>query len=181
MGQQKNTNAEMGTALVACVPRIHRFALSLTRDPDRAQDLVQATCVRAIEKQHQFDGSGRLDSWCMAICRSIWLNELRAAAVRQTAAIDDVPEAALTSLLPDQETNIFAVQVLSEIMTLPEAQRVAVMLVYGEGYRYSEAAQILDVPIGTIMSRLSAARARLKWLKDQADASARPISQRGQG
>lgn len=156
----------MGQAVLPHLQRIHRFALSLTRDRDRAQDLVQATCLRAIEKAHQFDGEGRLDSWCMAICRSIWLNDLRAARVREASAIDDVPEDALKSLLPVAEENIFAAQVLSEVMTLPEAQRAAVMLVYGEGYRYSEAAKILDVPIGTIMSRLSAARGRLAWLKE---------------
>ncbi|MCV6586538.1 MAG: RNA polymerase sigma factor [Marinibacterium sp.] len=156
---------EMGEALVPHVDRIYRFALSLTRDPDQAQDLTQSTYLRAVEKCHLFDGVGRLDSWCMAICRSIWLNERRAAGKRQLAAIEDVPEEALTSGIPHAEENIFAAQVLSEVMALPEAQRATVMLVYGEGYRYSEAAEILDVPIGTVMSRLAAARGKLGWLK----------------
>lgn len=166
MSGKKKSAAEMGEAVLPHLNRINRFALGLTRDPDRAQDLTQSTVLRAIDKRHLFDGEGRLDSWCMSICRSIWLNELRAAAVRETSAIDDVPEQALKSIIPEAEENIFATQVLSEVMSLPEAQRAAVLLVYGEGYRYSEAAKILDVPIGTIMSRLSAARGRLKWLKD---------------
>ena len=72
---------------------------------------------------------------------------------------------ALADGKPDAETNIFAAEVLQRLQTLPEAQRVAVLLVYGEGFRYAEAAEQLGVPIGTIMSRLAAAR---KALSDMA-------------
>ena len=164
MAQEEISAARMGKDLVPLVPRIYRFAMTLTRAVDRAEDLTQATCLRAIEKRHTFDGVGRLDSWCMTLCRSIWLNEQRAATIRQTESIDHVSDAALRALLPEAEENIFATQVLAEVMRLPESQRAAVLLVYGEGYRYSEAARILDVPIGTIMSRLSAARGKLSWL-----------------
>ena len=163
-GQQKKSAAEMGAALVPVAPRIYRFALTLTRVADRAEDLAQATCLRAIEKCHLYDGVGRLDSWCMAICRSIWLNDQRAASIRQTESIDHISDAALRALVPAAEENIFATEVLSEVMRLPETQRAVVLLVYGEGYRYAEAAQILDVPIGTVMSRLAAARGKLSWL-----------------
>ncbi len=163
----KVSAAQMGRALEPHLPRIHRFALGLTRDRDQAQDLTQSTCLRAIEKRHLFDGTGRLDSWCVAICRSIWLNDRRAQAIRATQALDSAPQEALTSSLPAAEENIFAAQVLSEIMALPQAQRETVLLVYGEGYRYSEAAEILGIPIGTVMSRLSAARAKLQGLKPQ--------------
>lgn len=162
---QKKSVLDMGAALVPIVPRIYRFSLTLTRSVERAEDLTQSTCLRAMEKRHLFDGVGRLDSWCMAICRSIWLNERRASAIRRTESIDHVSDSALEALVPEMEENIFAAQVLSQVMRLPESQRAAVLLVYGEGYRYSEAARILDVPIGTIMSRLSAARLKLQWMK----------------
>lgn len=158
----------LGRALQEHVPAIWRFALSLSRRPDIADDLTQSTCVRALERHAQFDGHGRLDAWCMTICRSIWLNQVRAETIRQAKSIDAVPESDLVALHPGSESNIFATQVFAEVMKLPEAQRQTVLLVYVEGFRYSEAAAILDVPIGTIMSRLSAARGRLKHLNEDA-------------
>lgn len=155
----------MGRALVPHLPLLWRYALSLSRKRDVADDLVQATCLRAIEKHTQFDGVGRLEAWCLTICRSIWLNQIRAQTVRAASAIDTVPEAELRAIVPDQVANIFATEVLLEVMQLPEAQRETVFLVYVEGFRYSEAAKLLDVPIGTVMSRLSAARNKLAWMQ----------------
>jgi len=156
---------ELNSALEDAIPSIWRFAIALTRNQPDADDLTQATCLRAIEKRTQFERGGNFRAWCATICRSIWLNQLRAERVRKTQDIDSVSEEALASLAPDAETNIFAAEVFTQVMLLPEAQREAVFLVYAEGYRYSEAAQILSVPIGTIMSRLSAARQKLKWLQ----------------
>ncbi|MEJ8560634.1 RNA polymerase sigma factor [Yoonia sp. GPGPB17] len=165
-GAEKSA-AAMGQAIVPHLPMIWRFALSLSRKRDVADDLVQATCVRAIEKHHQFDGTGRLEAWCLTICRSIWLNQVRGQAVRAASAIDTVPEAELRAIIPDQESNIFAAEVLSQVMKLPLAQREVVFLVYVEGFRYSEAAQMLDIPIGTVMSRLAAVRGKLKWMQNE--------------
>jgi len=166
----------MGRALVPHLPLLWRFALSLSRKRDVADDLVQATCIRAIEKHEQFDGLGRLEAWGLTICRSIWLNEVRAQKVRATSAIDTVPDSELRAIIPDQEANIFAAEVLVEVMKLPEGQREVVFLVYVEGFRYSEAAKLLDVPIGTVMSRLSAARGKLVWMQDD---SAQPAPRKG--
>ena len=165
--------AAMGRAITPHLPLIWRFALSLARRRDVADDLVQATCLRAMEKHAQFDGEGRLEAWCLTICRSIWLNELRAQSVRAAQAIDTVPEAELRSIVPSQEADFCASQVISEMMKLPEPQREVVMLVYVEGFRYAEAAGALGVPIGTVMSRLSAARQKLKWMQDSAESKAR--------
>ena len=90
--------------------------------------------------------------------RRIWLNELRATAVRQGNGTVTVDDAALVSETLSSEANIFAGEVFNAIGNLPESQREAVMLVYVEGYAYKEAAHILDIPIGTVMSRLAAAR-----------------------
>ncbi len=142
--------------------RVWRFALALSGASDVADDLVQATCLRALERHHQVTSQDRLDSWLMTICRSIWLNEVRSRAVRRAQALSVTPEAELVATGPDSETNIFAAEVFTQVMQLPEAQRETVMLVFVEGYSYREAAALLDVPIGTIMSRLSSARQKLK-------------------
>lgn len=92
------------------------------------------------------------------MAQRIWLNELRANAVRKGGGLHPVEDLDLPSSDPDSETNYFTRQVLSEVNALPEAQRASVMLVYVEGFSYAEAADALDVPIGTIMSRLAAAR-----------------------
>lgn len=151
----------MGDALVPLLPRIWRFGLSLSGRPDVADDLVQATCLRAMEKADQFREDGNLSGWVLTICRSIWLNEVRSAAVRKTGGLDTASEADLIDASPGAEMNIYARQVYMKVMELPEAQRVTVELVYVQQFTYSEAARILDVPIGTIMSRLSTARRSL--------------------
>ncbi len=154
--------------------RVWRFGLALSGASDIADDLLQATCLRALERHHQVTSHERLDSWLMTICRSIWLNEVRARSVRKAQALSVTPEADLIAPGTDSETNIFATQVFKQVMQLPEAQRETVILVFVEGYSYREAAAMLDVPIGTIMSRLSNARQKLKTvMQENADDAAR--------
>ena len=142
--------------------RIWRFGFALSGTSDVADDLLQSTCLRALERHHQVTSHERLDSWLMTICRSIWLNEVRARSVRKAQALSVTSEAELIAAGSDSETNIFAAEVFTQVMQLPEAQRETVMLVFVEGYSYREAAALLEVPIGTIMSRLSNARQKLK-------------------
>jgi len=135
----------------------------LSKAPDVAEDLVQATCVRAIERADQYTPGTRLDRWLFAILKSIWLNEQRARRVRgRETSID--PENALINGAKELETNIRAAEVLTAIGRLPEPQRETVLLVYGEGYSYAEAANLLGIPIGTVMSRLATARSALARL-----------------
>lgn len=158
---EKISDLELSEAIVAALPNLRRFAISLTGSPDFADDLSQKTCLRALERKAQVYDVGGVKPWLLTICRSIWYNELRSQKLRQTQSLDasvgmDIP----ADLLPS-ETNIFAREVFTSIGALPETQRSVVNLVLIEGYSYREAAEILDVPIGTIMSRLSAARAKL--------------------
>ncbi|MEO0358076.1 MAG: RNA polymerase sigma factor [Pseudomonadota bacterium] len=150
--------------MVPLIPGLWRFALSLSGSPDMADDLVQSTCLRAIEKQDQYQTGTKLQAWVFTICRSIWLNELRRAAVRKTGSLSGAED--IADLLPSSETNIFAREVLTNVMSLPEAQRETVLLVYVEEFTYREAASVLDVPIGTVMSRLAAARKKLGPMQD---------------
>ena len=148
----------MRTGLPACFPRLWRFCLSLTGQRDRADDLAQMTCARAIEKAHLYQPGTHLDRWLFVMARRLWLNELRDNARRVTQSVHDTDIADTSA---PAETNIFAREVLHQLNTLPEAQRAAALLVFVEGYKYAEAAEILDIPAGTIMSRISAARATL--------------------
>jgi RNA polymerase sigma-70 factor, ECF subfamily len=156
---------EVRAGLEPCLARLWRYALVLSRANDAAEDLVQATCLRAIERADQFALGTRLDRWLFAILRSIWLNEIRARRIREGGGFVDAEDALSIDGARAIETNILAAQVLKEISRLPEAQRETVLLVYGEGYSYAEAASALSIPIGTVMSRLAAARAALTKLK----------------
>ncbi|MEM7546353.1 MAG: RNA polymerase sigma factor [Pseudomonadota bacterium] len=162
----------MGENIRPHLKSVWRFALSLSGSPDTADDLTQSTCLRAIERADQYVDDGRLQGWLMTICRSIWLNELRAAQIRRTGGLDTAEAMALADGKPGVETNIFATEVFKRVMQLPEAQRSVVELVYVQQFKYSEAAEILDIPIGTVMSRLATARKALAWL-NSADAPAR--------
>jgi len=141
-----------------------RYGLVLSRSRQTAEDLVQATCLRALERAGQFTPGTRLDRWLFTILRSVWLNDLRAARIRLGEGAVDAETVLSFDGGATMETNILAAQVLRQVVALPEAQREAVFLVYVEGLSYAEAAQTLGIPIGTVMSRLAAARARLAHL-----------------
>src|SRR5262249_8225291 len=100
--------------------------------------------------------------------RSIWINQLRAQKIRAGHGLIDAEEALVIEGAEQIETNIFAAQVFRQVQLLPEAQRETVFLVYVEGLTYQEAASVLNVPPGTIMSRLAAARLKLRNLQEQA-------------
>ena len=156
---------EVRAGLEPSLARLWRYALVLSRARDTADDLVQATCLRAIERADQFVPGTRVDRWLFAILRSIWLNELRSQRIREGGGFVDAADALTTDGEREIEMNITAAAVLRAIDRLPEAQRETILLVYGEGYSYAEAAATLGVPIGTIMSRLAAGRAALAKLK----------------
>ena len=152
---------EVRDGLESCLPRLWRYALMLTRRSHDAEDLVQSACLRAIERADQFIPGTRLDRWLFAILRSIWLNQVRSDRLREGEGRVDA-EATLTfDGATAIETNILTGQVLKKLSALPTAQRETALLVYAEGYSYAEAAAMLEIPVGTVMSRLAAVRATL--------------------
>jgi RNA polymerase sigma-70 factor (ECF subfamily) len=161
------SRAPVQEGLAETLPRLWRYGLVLSGNRDTAEDLVQATCLRALERAHQFAAGTRLDRWLFAILHSIWLNEVRARKVRLGQGLVDADAVLVFDGLKQTETNIWAGQVLREVQALPEAQRETVFLVYVEGMTYREAAGLLGVPIGTVMSRLAAARARLAGMGEE--------------
>ena len=179
---QPTGRKEVIEGLTPNLARLWRYGLVLSGARDVADDLVQATCVRALERAHQFQSGTRLDRWLFSILRSIWLNELRSRRLRMGGGFVDASEALMVDGSHEIETNIFVAQVLREVGGLPEAQREAVLLVYVEGLTYREASEIVTVPIGTVMSRLAAARLTLAKLRGDAvaRASAQPGRERTQ-
>jgi RNA polymerase sigma-70 factor (ECF subfamily) len=133
----------------------------LSHHRDTADDLVQATCLRALERAAQFSPGTRLDHWLFSILHSIWLNEVRSRRVREGQGFVEAAEALTFDGAATTETHILAMQVMDHVHALPEAQRSVVFLCYVEGLSYREVADVLDIPIGTVMSRLAAARARI--------------------
>ena len=156
---------EVRAGLEPSLARLWRYALVLSRSRDAADDLVQAACLRAIERADQFVPGTRVDRWLFAILRSIWLNDLRSQRIRRGGGFVDAEDALTIDGAREIEMNITASAVLRAIGRLSEAQRETLLLVYAEGYSYAEAAATLGVPIGTIMSRLAAGRAALAKLK----------------
>lgn len=145
--------------LTSLLPRLWRFALRLTQQREDAQDLVQRSCVRALERQHQWNPATPALPWLYAILHSIWLNEVDARRLRLVGRVDpeDAPDVADTATA-DPETALHYRQVIAAVEALPAAQRVVMLLVGVEGFSYREASDVLGVPIGTVMSRLSRAR-----------------------
>nr|WP_316249771.1 sigma-70 family RNA polymerase sigma factor [Pseudomonas sp. N40(2020)] len=149
--------AELGQHLA----RLWRYGLLLSRNRHVAEDLVQATCVRALERSAQYAAGTRMDRWLLSILHSIWLNEVRARRVRHgTGQVDADGQLAFDGEHAAQ-THVMAAQVIRRVDALPETQRETVYLAYVEGLSYREVAEILQVPIGTVMSRLATARLKL--------------------
>lgn len=141
--------------------RLWRYGLLLSRQRHVAEDLVQATCVRALERAGQFEPGTRMDRWLMSILHSVWLNEVRARRVRQGQGTIEGEEVLSFDGEYAAQTHVLAAQVIRRVDALPEAQRETVFLAYVEGLSYREVADVLQVPIGTVMSRLAAARGKL--------------------
>jgi RNA polymerase sigma-70 factor (ECF subfamily) len=150
--------------IAALLPRLRRFARNLTRNPHDADDVVQIAVERALLKLEQWRRDARLDSWMFKIVRNVWIDELRARGRRDkiflaAEAGENVGEAVM-----EREAELMSVQ--SAMARLPEEQRMAVSLVSVEGLPYKEAAEVLEVPIGTLTSRLARGREALQAMLD---------------
>lgn len=156
-GAVNNFSKSIGVLL----PRLKKFALTLTRSRSEMDDLVQATCERALTRVRQWDPETRLDSWMYRIMQSIWFNELRARNVRERYA--EVEQAELISAGNAQvaELHVLLRRVEEEMFRLPEEQHMVLRLVYINGMTYSEVAEAESIPLGTVMSRLARARLTL--------------------
>lgn len=148
--------------MVELLPRLRRFGYVLSGDLDKADDLVQEACVRALANLDQWQPGTRLDSWMYRIVQNAWLDQMRAKKTRgEVIDITTYEHLAGTDGRDITEQRLTLAQVSAKISELPPDQQILVALVCVDGLSYKEAAAALDVPIGTVMSRLARARSAI--------------------
>jgi RNA polymerase sigma-70 factor, ECF subfamily len=156
------TSQNFHEELVALLPRLRRFARNLTRNPHDADDMVQIAIERAITRADQRQPDARLDGWMFKIVRNAWIDEVRSRGRRDKIFAPEEAGQHIGSEVIEQEVTLMSVQ--AAMLRLPEEQRMAVSLVLIEGLPYKEAAEVMEVPIGTLTSRLARGREALQVL-----------------
>jgi RNA polymerase sigma-70 factor (ECF subfamily) len=154
--------ARFGDQLIAVLPRLRRFARGLTGSIVEADDLVQAACERALARRQQFQEGTRFDSWMFRIVQTIWIDQLRARSVRKEETEGGEERVGSDEPVRRVEARLALEEVRRAVDRLPPDQRAALLLVTVDGLTYKEAAEIVQVPVGTIMSRLARARLALQ-------------------
>lgn len=161
--------------LVALLPRLRAFALSLTRSQVEADDLVQAACERALRARTSYRDGTKFDAWVMRILHNYWIDTYRQ---RRRETLVDTADPAHDRVGSDGRAIVEDRSELSTtwrlIAAMPEDQRSVLTLVCADGLSYRDAAEVLDIPVGTIMSRL--ARARKTLAQNLQEPGATPIS-----
>jgi len=149
--------------LVALLPRMRRFARGLAGSSEDGEDLVQQACVKALARLHQFERGTRLDRWMFQIVKTTHIDRLRQSQRRRTVSVDDLAARAPFDARIEEQTAARQelAYVRDAVAALPEEQREVLMLVVADGLSYRDAAEIIGVPEGTVMSRLARARRKL--------------------
>jgi RNA polymerase sigma-70 factor (ECF subfamily) len=155
-------DASFREPLLAAVPSLRAFAISLSGNVDRADDLVQDTLVRAIANAHRFEPGTNLNAWLFTILRNLFHSEYR----KRRREVED-PDGAYAEQLtsqPEQGARLDFEDFRSALATLPSEQREALLLVGASGFSYEETAAICGCAVGTVKSRVNRARSRLSGL-----------------
>ncbi len=157
-------DADLRDALLAAVPSLRAFAISLSGQVDRADDLVQDTLLRALSHLDRFERGTNLNAWLFTILRNLFHSEYR----KRRREVEDVDGAFAVRLKtqPDQQDHLDYEDFLTALAKLPPDQREALLLVGAQGMSYEEAAEVCNVPVGTIKSRVNRARSKLAELFD---------------
>jgi RNA polymerase sigma-70 factor (ECF subfamily) len=146
--------------LIEHLPRLRRYARALTGDPNRADDLVQDTLERALAKLDLWQPGSDLRAWLFTLMHNLFVNQIRVRRPQET-----VMEEALDEPVSGGQMEALAARdIHAALARLPEEQREVLLLVGLEQFGYAEAAQVLGVPTGTVMSRLSRARERMRQM-----------------
>lgn len=152
---------DLRAQMIAHLPRLRSFARGLCGQHALADDLVQITVEKALRNLDRFDPGTRMDSWLFRILRNSFIDHVRARRETDSLDADDAAPLIGQDGREITETRLHLADVRRAIARLPEEQRVVLMLVCVEGMRYREAALALDLPQGTVMSRLARARMAL--------------------
>ena len=157
---------EFGRLLENEIPRMRRYARALTRNTAKSDDLVQSSLMRALEKQHLWQPGSNLRAWLFTILHNQNVNEVR-RLLRQ-GSLGPVEEAGFVYVEPVADASLHLRDLQRAMNTLCHEQREVLLLAGLEGMRYEQVATILDIPVGTVRSRLSRARTTLRLLMDGA-------------
>ena len=149
------------TALIDETPRLHKFALRLTKNPPDADDLVQSTCLRALEKSHRFENGTNLFGWTSKIMFNLFVSGYRRRS-RYETQFDPESHLAHASVAAAQDTIAELSNVRKALMTISPDHRRILVLVCGDGLAYEDVAKMLRIPVGTVRSRLSRARKQIQ-------------------
>jgi RNA polymerase sigma-70 factor, ECF subfamily len=148
--------------IVALLPRLRRFARSLVRNPHDADDAVQIAVERALLRLDQWHRDARLDSWLFKILRNAWIDEVRSRGRRAKIFLAEEEGEFVGEASMEREIDRWTAE--TALSSLPEDQRLAVSLVLVEGLSYKDAAEVLEVPVGTLTSRLARGREALQGM-----------------
>lgn len=148
--------------IVALLPRLRRFARTITRNPDDADDLVQLSIERALQRYEQWRPDSKFESWMFGIVKNAWIDEVRARQRRNRVLASEDEGENVGGGLGESQAEVLSVQ--RAMAELPDEQRMAIALVLIEGLSYKEAADALEIPIGTLTSRLARGREALQAL-----------------
>jgi RNA polymerase sigma-70 factor (ECF subfamily) len=157
--------SDFARLLEAEIPRLRRYARALTRDAVRADDLVQSCLVRAVAKKHLWQVGTDLRAWLFTILHNQHVNDVR-RAVREGVSVSVEDVAPMLTIQSNAAASLQLRDLERAIAALPEEQRQVILLVGLEGMRYEDVATILDIPIGTVRSRLSRGREMLRRLME---------------
>ena len=156
------TRLELETQLRAHWPRLRRFAFTLSRDPADADDLVQDSAMRMLASASQWEAGTRFDSWMFRVTRNLWIDTVRSRGRRQARqAPAELAETVGVDPRPAIEASLDLATAMAAMQQIPDEQREIVSLVLIEGFGYREVAEMLDLPIGTVSSRLARGRTAL--------------------
>ncbi|HZZ12849.1 MAG TPA: RNA polymerase sigma factor [Paraburkholderia sp.] len=167
--------ADLSLLLPDMLPRLWSFAFRISRNRYDAEELVQRACVRGLEKAHQLRIDTSPLSWMFSIIHSTWLNDLkqREQRSRLQAEWNDTLLETIADRGSASDAGAQASQIIAAVERLPEAQRIVLMLVSVEGFSYREAAETLEIPVGTVMSRLARARRTIGALFEDCESATR--------
>jgi RNA polymerase sigma-70 factor, ECF subfamily len=161
------TSATFRKDLITEMPYLRRFARGLCGDASVADDLVQDCVERALLKSHLYDSARPLRAWLYTVLRNIYVSNWRRDAKFKSSKDLGELEGFEGAVAPDQETNFSVTLITDALDTLPVQHREVLVLISLEDMSYAQAAEIIGVPIGTVMSRLSRARTHLQNILEE--------------
>ena len=160
-GTPQNPDLISSAELIQHIPRLRRYARALARDTARADDLVQDTLERALAKLDLWHPGSDLRAWLFTVMHNLFVNQLRAPGSQTLCELDEASDIPVSG----GQTEALAVRdIHAALAKLPAEQREVMLLIGLEQFAYADAARIIGVPLGTVMSRLSRARERMRQL-----------------